>query len=94
MAQGHKRVIVNAIGCGFDSHSKKLNIYFYILALAKRQSAPLSSLTHDAMPPKFDENVIKYINYLNIYMINENYNTTTIVIYDYCGRIIILYIII
>ena len=26
MAQGHKRVTVNAIDCEFDSHSRKLNI--------------------------------------------------------------------
>ena len=51
MAQGHKRVTVNAIGCEFDFHSRKLNIsFFHFLDLASRQSAALSSATQNASP--------------------------------------------
>ena len=55
----HKRVTVNVTGCGFDPHSKELNIYlnlhFYFFALVFRQSAALSSATQHAMSPKFTQ---------------------------------------
>ena len=42
-------------GCGFDPHSRRLNIYlnlyFHFLALVSRRSAALSSATQHAMPP-------------------------------------------
>ena len=45
-------------GCGFDVHSRKLNIYlflhFHFVALVSRQSAALSSATEHAMPLEFD----------------------------------------
>ena len=57
MAQGHKCVTVNAHGCGFDCHSRKLNIYlnlcFHVFALVTRQSTPFSSATQHAIPPEF-----------------------------------------
>ena len=40
-AQGHRRVTVNATGCGFDSHSRKYLIFSFPLA------------TELAMPPEF-----------------------------------------
>ena len=53
---GSQIVAVNAIGCGFDSHWRKLNInlnlYFQFLALVSRQSVTLSSATQHAMPPE------------------------------------------
>ena len=54
---GAQSVAVNATGCGFDSHSKKLNIYlnlyFRFFTLVSRQRAALSSGTQHAMPPEF-----------------------------------------
>ena len=48
---------VNVTGCGFDLHSRKLNIYwhiyFHFLALVSRQSATLTSATQHTMPPEF-----------------------------------------
>ena len=55
VAQGHKGVTVTR--CGFDPHSKKLNIYLnlylYFFALVPRQRATLSSVIQHAIPPKF-----------------------------------------
>ena len=37
VAQEHKHVSVNVIGCGFDSHLGKLNIqYFHFLCLVSK----------------------------------------------------------
>ena len=48
--QGHKHATVNTTGCGFDSHSVKLNIsYFHIFALVTGQSAVLSATNKHAM---------------------------------------------
>ena len=56
MAQGHK-VCIKPTGCGFDPHSRRLNIYlnlyFHFFALVSRQSAVLGSATQHAMPPEF-----------------------------------------
>ena len=50
-------VTVKQIGCGFDPHSKRwniyLNLYFHFFALVSKQSAALSSATQHAMPPEF-----------------------------------------
>ena len=51
---GNKHVITNAIGCEFDSYSRKQNIeYFYSIALVTRQSAVLSSTTEHTKSPEF-----------------------------------------
>ena len=46
---GAQSVTVNATGCGFDPHSRKLNIYlhlyFHFFALVLRQCAAFSSVT-------------------------------------------------
>ena len=51
-------VSVRTSGCGFDPHSRKLNIdlnlYFYFFVLVSRRSAALSSATWHAMLPEFD----------------------------------------
>ena len=48
-------VTVKSSGCGFDSRSRRwniyLNLYFHLFALVSRQSAALSSVTQLAMPP-------------------------------------------
>ena len=50
----HKRVTVKATGCGFDSHTRKWNIYyFHLFVLVSRQSAALHSTIQNAMPPEF-----------------------------------------
>ena len=45
--------------CGFDPHSRKLNIYlnlhYCFIALVSRQKAALSTATQHAMPSKFGE---------------------------------------
>ena len=50
-------VTVKPTGCGFDSHSRRLNIYlnlyFHFFALVSRQNAALSSATSNVMPPEF-----------------------------------------
>ena len=50
-------VTVKSPDCGFDPHSKRLNIYlrlyFYIFALVSRQSSALSYGTQHAMSPEF-----------------------------------------
>ena len=50
-------VTVKPTGCGFDLHSRRLNIclnlYFHFFALVSRTSAALSSATQHAMPPEF-----------------------------------------
>ena len=52
-----KSVCVNAIGCGLETNSRKLNIYlnvyFHYFALVSGQSAALSSATQHAMPSEF-----------------------------------------
>ena len=49
-------VTVKPTGCGFDPHSRRLNIYlnlyFHIFVLS-RLSAPLSPATQHAIPPKY-----------------------------------------
>ena len=49
-------VTVKSTGCGFDSHSRKWNIYlhfyFHFFALVSRESAALSSATQWATPPE------------------------------------------
>ena len=40
VVQGHKRVIVKATGCAFDSYTK-----FYFVVLVSKQSVVLSSAT-------------------------------------------------
>lgn len=46
VAQRHKHATVNAIGCGIDFHSRKLNIYnFHFVALVTWQCKALSSAT-------------------------------------------------
>ena len=51
---GEQNVTVNAIGCRFDSHSTKwniyLNLYFHFFTLVSMQNAALSSVTQHAMP--------------------------------------------
>ena len=48
---------VSAVGCGFDSHSRKwnvcLNLYFDFYSVS-RQNAALSYATEHAIPPEFD----------------------------------------
>ena len=48
-------VTVKSIGCGFDTHSRKWNIYlhlyFHFFALVSRQSTALSSAIQHAIPP-------------------------------------------
>ena len=43
-------------GCGFDSHSRKWNLYLHLylnfFALVSRQSAALNSTTQHTMPPE------------------------------------------
>ena len=56
VTNGLERMTVNATGCEFDSHSRKINIlYFRFLALVTRQSVTLSIITHHAMPPEICE---------------------------------------
>ena len=54
---GAQSVTVKSTGCGFDPHSRKLNIYlhlyFHFFALVSRQSAALSSATQHTTPPGF-----------------------------------------
>ena len=49
-------VTVKSTDCGFDPHSRKLNIYlhlyFHFFALLSRQNVALNSATQHAMPPK------------------------------------------
>ena len=49
-----RSVNVKPTGCGFDSHSRRWNIYlnlfFHFFALVSRLSAALSSATQHAMP--------------------------------------------
>ena len=53
---GAQSVTVKPTGCGFDSHSRRwniyLNLYINFFALVLRQSAALSSATRHAMPPE------------------------------------------
>ena len=55
-----RSVTVKPIGCGFDPHLRRwniyLNVYFHFFALVSRLSAALSSATQHAMPPKFGRN--------------------------------------
>ena len=50
-------VTVKPTGCGFNPHSRRLNIYlnlyFHFFPLVSRLSAALSSATQHAMPPEF-----------------------------------------
>ena len=50
-------VTAKPTGCGFDSHSRRwniyLNLYFHFFALVSRLSPALSSATQHAMPPEF-----------------------------------------
>ena len=54
---GAQSVTVKSTCCGFDPHSRKLNIYlhlyFHVFALVSRQSAAFSSATQHAMPKNF-----------------------------------------
>ena len=54
---GAQSVTVKPTGCGLDSHSRRwniyLNLYFHFVALVSRQSAALSSVTQQAIPPEF-----------------------------------------
>ena len=55
VAQGHILATVNAIGCKFESHSRKLLLlYFHFFALVTTQSVALSAATQHEMPPEFD----------------------------------------
>ena len=46
MEQWHNRATVSVTCCGFDSHSKKLNIlYFHFPILVTKQNAALSAAT-------------------------------------------------
>ena len=51
-----RSVTVKPAGCGFDPHSRKLDIYLYLyfhfFALASGQSAALNSANQHAMPPE------------------------------------------
>ena len=54
MAQGHKRVTVNATSCGFEPYLRKRNIYYiHFFALVSRQSAALSSANQYTMHTEF-----------------------------------------
>ena len=52
-----RSVTAKPTGCGFNSHSRRwniyLNLYFHVFALVSRLSAMLSSATQHAMPPEF-----------------------------------------
>ena len=51
---GAQSVTEKSTGCGFDPHSRKLNIYlhlyFHFFALVSRQNAELSSAIQHVMP--------------------------------------------
>ena len=52
--EGHKRLTVKATGCGFVSHSRKLNNkYLYFFALELKQRLTLSSARQHSMPLEF-----------------------------------------
>ena len=59
VAQGDMYATVNATGCGFDSQSRKwniyLNLYFHFYGLVSSRSAALSSAIQRAMPLSSDK---------------------------------------
>lgn len=58
MAQEHKHTTINATGCGFDFHSKKIKHFhslIFLLILVMKQRAALNSGAQRAIPPEFGE---------------------------------------